>query len=473
MEHSPSLLNTSGSLKKMMKKHRDVKTQKILNITLEIIYLLTGEDYIVVKKPCNRVKNRGSHVSEGSPTPLKNRSTDKKILALTNKIIHLLADVQWDYLEGPWDVLNGRMMVNQKFTSSFGDSMGEDNTEDLQMPVSSNDIIGEDSHVFHSNHESKCWGISKIRKRPHKSIDNIRRKVDECLETNLTDENNATENTQPEYVLYHIKEESDSSDEGNRSDTDFYSSTEPLQSGKSVLCEDSSFTDTDYNAADYTSTKDESDPCDEDTIESRISTPTEHLSDEIITFPIGKNFPHLENTSQQATHATARMFRCKECHQCFTNNSDLVQHLNFHKENKLTCSDCGKRFTYKADLVLHQRYHTGEKLFVCPECGKCFTKNSVLTSHLRIHTGEKPFSCSVCGKSFTENSGLVKHKRIHTGERPFTCSHCGKSFSNSSNLIKHQRIHTGEKPFACTLCGKRFHQKPQLVSHQRIHIGQK
>ncbi|XP_072003469.1 uncharacterized protein [Engystomops pustulosus] len=145
--------------------------------------------------------------------------------------------------------------------------------------------------------------------------------------------------------------------------------------------------------------------------------------------------------------------------------------INPTQEKPYVCGLCGKNFTKKSHLVTHRRVHTGEKPYSCHDCGKRFTSNSTLVDHQRIHRGEKPFVCTDCGKSFTKNSNLIDHQRTHTGEKPFTCTTCGKSFARSSNLVEHQKIHTGEKSFICSECGKGFSRSSSLAEHQKIHTG--
>ncbi|XP_073520590.1 uncharacterized protein [Phyllobates terribilis] len=464
----------------------DKMVERILHLTLEILFRLTGEDYTVVKKTSN--ERCQDPVSEGwgrplspitgpPPHPLIHEDfNDQKILELTYKMIELLTgevpircqDVtiyfsmeEWEYLEGHKDLYRDIMMeVPQPLTSP--DLSSKRTTPERcprpllpqdckqEHPNDPQDHQGEDlTHI--NTTETYVRGDEWCKEEiPTYDYPDVCTGRSEGLLTSSIFKSDNFQIPQDTIKMNDISPDIPSSLHSKDLSSD------PL---KQVLSSDSLPT-TKENQSHKTSIKKRTAP--------HAKKPFSH-SDYGNSFPPKKYF-----LKPQKIHTAKNRFSCSKCGRCFNQKSDLVRHQRTHTgEKPFSCSECGKRFTEKSYLIAHERTHTGEKPFSCSECGKCFTVKSTLSKHQRTHTGEKPFSCSECGKCFTEKSNLIRHHRTHTGEKPFSCSECGKSFANKSNLIKHQRTDTGEKPFSCSDCGKCFGHKSYLYKHQRTHTGEK
>ncbi|XP_040177216.1 gastrula zinc finger protein XlCGF66.1-like isoform X2 [Rana temporaria] len=117
-------------------------TERILNLALEIIYLLTGESFPPVKS--------GDHLTITVPSShlLKpNKNNEKKIVEVTNKIIVLLTGEK--HLEEHKDLYKDVMMENQPpLTSPDGSSNGNP-PERCPSPLYSRDSTQEDHTITH------------------------------------------------------------------------------------------------------------------------------------------------------------------------------------------------------------------------------------------------------------------------------------------------------------------------------------
>ncbi|XP_077322151.1 uncharacterized protein LOC143955900 isoform X2 [Lithobates pipiens] len=155
-------------------------TEKILNLTLEIIYLLTGERFPLVKS--------GDHMTITVPPcdSLKpERHNMEKILEVTKKMMELLTgevpircqDVtvyfsmeEWEYLEGHKDLYKDVMMDNQPpLTSPDGSSNGNP-PERCPRPLYSRDSTQE-GHTIPHHHQSGNLGYNILVKEEFKGED--------------------------------------------------------------------------------------------------------------------------------------------------------------------------------------------------------------------------------------------------------------------------------------------------------------
>ncbi|XP_073416373.1 uncharacterized protein [Dendrobates tinctorius] len=471
----------------MMDMDRDKMAERILHLTLEILFRLTGEDYTVVKKTSS--ERCQDPVSEGWGRPLSpvmgppphplihEKINDQKILELTYKMIELLTgevpircqDVavyfsmeEWEYLDGHKDLYKDVMMEVPQPLTSPDLSSKRTTPERCSHPLLPQDCKQEDPNVPQDHQGEDLTHINTTEtyvrddERCEEVIPTYDYPADVCTKSSggqltssifTSDDLEIPQNTiQVNAITPDISSSLHSKD----------LSSDPL---KPVLSSDSL-------------------PTNEKNQSHKISIKKQTASKAKRSFSCsecGKYFTLKSNfVVHWRIHTGEKPFSCSECGKYFTQKSNFVKHQIIHTgEKPFSCSECGKYFNQKWNLDVHQRTHTGEKPFSCSECGKHFNQKSDLVNHQRTHIGEKPFSCSECGKCFNMKAHLDRHQRTHTGEKPFSCSECGKYFNQKWNLDVHQRTHTGEKPFSCSECGKRFNQKSDLVIHQRSHTGEK
>ncbi|XP_077109909.1 gastrula zinc finger protein XlCGF66.1-like [Ranitomeya variabilis] len=466
-----------------MNRDKDQVAERILQLTLEILFRLTGEDYTVVKKtssercqdPMSEEWGRPLRSITGPPPhPLMHEDiNDQKILELTYKMIELLTgevpircqDVavyfsmeEWEYLEGHKDLYKDNMMEVPHPLTSKDISSKKTTPERCPHPLLPQDCKEEDPNV----------------PQDHQSEDLT------CINTTGTYVWNDVQ-CKEEILTYDYPDDCPRNSEGHRTSTD----------GKAD--------DQDFPQETY-----EENAIMPDLI-IQIKDPSSDPEFEQVLYSDSSPNVEKNDTSdviKQRENPEVKSFLCTDCGKCFSWQSHLIKHKRSHTgEKPFSCEECGKRFSEKSDLFRHQRIHTGAKLFSCSECGKSFKQKWGLVKHQRSHTGAKPYSCSECGKDyndksnlirhqwvhtgvkqfsclecgalFTKNSSLVTHKKIHTGVRPFSCPECGKCFIQNSDLVRHRKTHTGEKPFPCPDCEKSFTKKSILISHQKTHAAQK
>ncbi|XP_069836846.1 gastrula zinc finger protein XlCGF53.1-like isoform X1 [Dendropsophus ebraccatus] len=150
-------------------------TEMILNLTLEIIHLLTGESYGPVKKSGKHRKSMqeshvsggwsGTHTSSMPPTScllIHERNSEQKILELTNKIIELLTEEvpvrcqdvtvyfsmeEWEYIEAHKDLYQDIIMEKHQPLTSQDGTCRENSPERCPSPLHSQDCPEETHHV--------------------------------------------------------------------------------------------------------------------------------------------------------------------------------------------------------------------------------------------------------------------------------------------------------------------------------------
>ncbi|XP_073420599.1 uncharacterized protein [Dendrobates tinctorius] len=440
-----------------MDMYRSGVTQRVLSLTLEIICLLTGEDYTIVKKTSG--KWSGPHMSDAwSRTPIcvqdptyhsliLEASTEQKILEYTSKIIELLTGeipVRYE------DITVSFTMDEWEYVKSHKDLYKEIMMENHQPPTSTGVSSNKEEEEAHVRCDQKC---KEEGNQVHTRCDVIFKEEEEevhmwshqpCKEEEVQARGDKTFKEEKKVLIrcdLKCKEEENYANICPVSPKETACTPETTPLFLRLCCE--------------------------------ASNPQELSLDASSTWDPGAEYEKtsMNVTGQQRIHTSDKLFLCTDCGKSFALKADLIQHWRIHMKDKpFQCYECGECFTSKMNCTKHFRIHRGKTPFQCSECGKCFIKKSTYCNHQRVHTGGPQYPCTKCSKSFAHKCSLVKHKRTHAGERAFSCSECGKSFSEKCDFVRHLRIHTGEKPYSCTECGKGFTQKSNLVRHQKTHV---
>ncbi|XP_072279553.1 uncharacterized protein [Pyxicephalus adspersus] len=471
-------------------KDRKEMSEKILNLTMEIISVLAGEECTVMTKSGEPVVSgnyslaMGGSVSTSVAQTLKQeRQNDQKILDLTFQIIQLLtgegpggnnddtsAHVGKEKNKGP----HKSVIVERSRPST---SQGARLTE----PVIREEAISENPNIYRATghidkddlaaHEGEMITESGTYvQTPFK---------DQNVKDGSSGEDNMGNSDHADFTTVRIKEESISCEDGNvTNESQFVSikiKEECVSDNEGNLSYAENFSAPHYKKQCYTSKyRAEDSESGEDDNDSNLYTPAdyEQYPPPPMLFPSSGgpvDFLGFDDNSNLDTDVNALI---KHAHTKFSfapieggsgseedepvpepemqpppkddgpkktapnteepnsgeeGTSEEAAVTSTKKDRTLktyTCSECQECFVRRSDFANHRRDHRRERL-TCPECGKVFANKPSLLNHLTGHTGEKPYSCPVCGKCFTRNSNLIVHQATHIERSPFTALNVG------------------------------------------------
>ncbi|XP_071988505.1 uncharacterized protein [Engystomops pustulosus] len=437
-----------------MELDRSLMTGKILRLTLKIIYLLTGEDYVPIKR-CDE---------DDATEPVQpETSNNQKILELTNEIIELLTGEGKhvkDYLTPEEE--DGHMHASPTLQCK---------EEETPMSISA-DQSCQTNPQDGQEYEAQCKKEESaidihsgnfIPDSLHKSqgpMDPSQHIADPAETTDVRQ--NIMLNDAGGRDL-RFKEEDEEVPIGPGADGARNISQLPPSPPNTQDC-----TEEESDDSETTEEEDEEDDrvqglkivVKSEEAETRMKIKKEDVSSGVS--PGGRETRFMRGTSREdtATSTTGQKVHGIDCKYVTA-------------EKPFFCGDCGGFFKHKSSLVLHRRIHSGEKPFSCSQCGKEFIQKANYLRHQRLHTGEKPYKCSECGKLYAQKQSLLMHQKFHAENEPFSCPECGENFIRQSHLVNHRKSHKGLKRYSCPDCGDFFMLRSSLVIHQRVHSAER
>ncbi|KAG9466893.1 hypothetical protein GDO78_015924 [Eleutherodactylus coqui] len=500
-----------------------------MHITFDILYLLTGEDYIVLKMSGGRVTHSSSPVLSGgfcrnqssnkelqTDSVIEGRKNDEKILELANKITQLLTgevplrcqdvtvyfsvEEECDVLERASTPTNNAMSENQEHITSPDKYESRNKELYIKSPLLQKNLE-EGSRppcVLLSEIPTSTSGTQTLVVK-EETYETVEQEVnEEAIPEHASDSTGTSSNKSMPEKFDHPASPDDSSEDKILQDDqcdDFDDLTieiKSLEDGEQMR----KWNDEQREEENFTKNRKPDLPrrtkrllkpvieADEEAVGRLQRTAEWEIHEDGSTHLMMSGGPPNSKRKSilmsrptpdcKTAHPDVNAYPCSECDKCFSEGLHLESHRKVHSIPALfACTECGKSFTSSSELSTHIKVHTEEKLFACSECGKCFTVKSNLLAHKAIHMGDKPFACAECDRRFALKSSLDTHMSIHALEKPYVCSVCGKCFTSSARLAFHQTTHVGEKTYECEECGKVFTASGSLNRHKRTHTGEK
>ncbi|KAM4020000.1 oocyte zinc finger protein XlCOF7.1-like isoform 1-T2 [Anomaloglossus baeobatrachus] len=401
-------------IEKMNKKQL---TEKILNHALGIIYLLTGEEYVVMKKT--------------SPRSTTDPLTGEVPIKCGDVSIYFSMD-EWDYIEEHQDLYKDVMNKNHPSSISA-----------IRVPSNaSSEWEEEDSDSASMKDGAEDEGHTEIPEPPQLSAETL--------------PGDANGNTLSIQEIEETLKESEGEEE-IIDVTDYSMVGGTLEESQEASCLEGENLQTtgvsqEFPREDFTNHF-FSDAYDMVNLLSNAASDTQKV------FPLGDNFLPENAASWENVHIVKKKGRKQD----LVSKNDYLEYEPIDEEH---LGEFQNDFAYQSCITLHE-----DSLipYICGECGRSFISEPSLAEHMKNHSLDKPHRCHDCGREFEYRSRLLIHQRTHYGDKPHKCEECGKDFNYRSRLLVHQRKHTGVKPHKCNQCGKQFDYQSHLLRHQRTH----
>ncbi|XP_069601274.1 zinc finger protein 605-like isoform X2 [Ranitomeya imitator] len=508
-----------------MDEDRDETTRRLFHFALEIISLLSGEDYTIVRKTPGDGVTPIIHLQESggrSPGPITEppphsllHERNKKILELSNKMIELLSgevpircqDVavylsmeEWEYLEGHQDRYQDVMMEELRPLTPRGGSRRRNPPERCPRPLYPQDCP-EENHNIPEDHQGEdlvdiqvevihgaqeaiaIWADQQdgsMRRNPPERCPRPLYPQD-CPEEN----HNIPEDHQEEDQTKNKVKEETEEEVMTRGDQPCVSD------GKEEIPGDVS--------TGGSRRRNPPERCprplySQDCPEENHNIPEDHQGEDLVDIQVEVIHGAQEAIAIWADQQDGFMTRnpperCPRplCPQdCPEENHNIPED---HQEEDPT-KNKAKEETEEEAMTRGDQPCVSDRKEEIPggvstgnpceinglslNCKKDIRKHSNGENLITLHGPPGLHSTSLCNNHSNPEESSPEQSHIVTtipGAKVDTRFQCDKQITSSDFLT--QGKHKGEKPYSCSECGKCFRTKSQFVRHESIHTGEK
>ncbi|XP_068118489.1 uncharacterized protein [Hyperolius riggenbachi] len=337
-------------------KNRDIRTAKILNQTLEIIALVTGEEWVIVKKDSI---HRGIHELTGE-IPVK-----------CGEVAVFFTLDEWSYIQ----------RHKQEFSEVVTDHGPLSRTWEVQEHWDSESSITEEEEE--EDAEEEIEDSPKRKSSPEWRPD--------CEYSDFEVEKDEEEETEEVSYSQNGVDGASTSEFIRRTDTDG---------------EDGAFFCDKCNAS-FPNQK---------TLKKHLKS---HANDpQFVCEACGEHVSSKADLIRhKAENHAVKRYPCPICGIQYDYKSQFIIHQRAHTgEKPFVCQVCGAKFGHKSSFLVHERRHKAGKTFECDKCDRRFDKRCELTKHVKTHGQKKRHKCHKCGRQYSTRSALMRHKWDHKDE---------------------------------------------------------
>ncbi|XP_073467833.1 uncharacterized protein [Aquarana catesbeiana] len=508
------------------------RNETILNLTLEILSLLTGENCTVITKKSTNNETRRSHnmTTRSSriqntitiplpPSPIPTRHNMEKIVEVTKKMMELLTgevpircqDVtvyfsmeEWEYLEGHKDLYKDVMMDNQPPLTSLDGSSNGNPPERCPRPLYSRDSTQEGHTIPHHQQRGNLRDSKVEVKKEIKEEDGVMEEFlkehKDLYQDSMVESSSyrnppercprplySRDSTQEDHTIPHHHQS------GNLGDDNVVK--EEYKDEEYGVMEE--FSEGHKDMMEPPNTRNPPERCPRP-LYSRDSTQESHtiphhhqsgnLRDSKIKVKEEKTYVSDDRQSMEEDGILRLILEDGTLTEISTayrerGSSHLIQETHDPHYQRPPIGHGPSVLCVTSDQTgtsidgREMRKTSEDCLTLSPDCK---VEDEDITQY---SPGENPTTSnvhpaphSVDGLSYSscpEEPQTVRDSAILPTEKRLSCTECGKCFRSKSGLNVHKRTHTGEKPYSCPDCDKCFIQTAHLVIHQRFHTGEK